>query len=66
MAEFFELPFGIAVDAPDCVLSGLEELAERCAPGRWLCQFDGDWTCFRFQLQNEAFTFLLVCPCRVR
>jgi hypothetical protein len=61
MAEFFELPFQIAVDAPDTGLSALEELAELHAPGRWQCQFDCEWTCFGFQLENEAVNFLLAC-----
>ncbi len=66
MVEFFELPFEIAADAPDSAVCALEELAEICAPGRCQCQFDGDWTCFRFQLKHEALKFFLACPYRTR
>jgi hypothetical protein len=66
MAEFFELPFEIAVEVPDAALRALDEMAELCAPGRWQCQFDGDWTCFRFEQKHEALKFFLACPYRAR
>jgi len=66
MTEFFELRFEIAAYAPDSAVRALEEMAEACAPGRWQCQFDGDWTCFRFQLKHDALKFFLACSYRTR
>jgi hypothetical protein len=56
--KFWELPFGVAVEAPDSAIQKLEELATRVAGANWGMEFDGAAMHFSFDSDDDAAKFV--------
>ena len=63
--KFWELPFGVEVEAPNSAMRELEELATLAAGVDWGMEFAGTAMHFRFDRQEDAIKFILACKHRV-
>jgi hypothetical protein len=62
---FWELPFGIEVEAPDSAIQELEDLAASLAAGAdWGMEFAGTAMRFRFQRKQILRKFIKACSTR--
>jgi hypothetical protein len=59
--EFWKLPFGLLVEAPDDALAALEECARIAAPSGWANEMASDAIHFRFASDHERLCFILCC-----
>src|SRR5262249_28838483 len=58
---FWELPFGVEVEAPDSAMQKLEQLATFSAGANWGMEFDCTAMHFRFDCDDNAAKFVLGC-----
>ena len=56
MTEFWDLPYGVLIEADDAQIPRLEVIA-RNRNCEWASEFDGDAMHFRFASQREAELF---------
>jgi hypothetical protein len=61
---FWEIPFGIEVEAPDSAIQKLEEMATLAAGTNWGIEFWGTAIHFRFQRKQSKRKFIEACRTR--
>lgn len=61
MLTFWELPFGIRVEAPDSALVELERRAASLAVGAWDVEIDRECLHFRFETKESLVKFVVAC-----